>query len=217
MKLSLVFFPTKPEIMGAIYRIKRKGSQGPVDPRGLQIDWTASCDQLIQYLDDPRPVVRDRAVEALVARGDEAVEAIKTAWDELCEQQRRNAVWSLSRIGSEASRVQLRFALGDLDESVIQAATRSVGVSKDGLGVTPLLEILKSESLANRRAAATALGEIGDATAIPCLLSALTLPGDDHLRHASGSSCALEIALWVSSHWRCVPPSAISARRTGEK
>lgn len=175
---------SKPEIMGAIYRVKRKGEDGPADPRGIQIDWTDSCDELLRYLDDARPAVRDQAIETLAARGDEAVAAAKVAWDGLSEQARRNAVWAISRVNSEASRGQLRFALGDLDDSVVHAATRSVGIAKDGLGVTSLFQVLQSSSWPNRRAAASALGEIGDATAVPYLLSALAEPGDDHLRHA---------------------------------
>ena len=47
-----------------------------------------------------------------------------------------------------------------------------------------LWELLRSNSLPNRRVAATALGEIGDATSIPHIFQTLTKPADDHLYHA---------------------------------
>ncbi|MCP4190781.1 MAG: c-type cytochrome [Planctomycetaceae bacterium] len=174
----------KPEIMGAIYRIKRQAANLPADPRGLQIDWKASSNQLLTYLQDPRPVVRDRAIEALATRDQEAIHHLHTAWKELSTQQRRNAVWSLSRMESKTATAQIRLALSDPDHSVAQAAARSVGVLRDKQSVAALCQLLNGESWPLRRSAATALGRIGDASAIPHLLAAIALPGDDHLRHA---------------------------------
>ena len=118
---------SKPEIMGAIYRIRRKGAKVPEDPWGKAINWNADADRLIRLLDDPRPAVRDRAIETLAARGDEAVQVIRDSWEELSERTRRNAVWSMSRVHSELSRGMLRTAINDQDDSVVRAAARSVG------------------------------------------------------------------------------------------
>jgi len=175
---------SKPEIKGAIYRIRKQDAQTPADPRGLKIDWNADAATILPLLDDPRPVVRDRAIECLAARGDEAIQVIQEAWDDLNERTKRNAIWSISRVNTELSRGQCRVALGDIDDSVVRAAARSVGVARDGLGVTSLWTVLQSESLPNRRVAATALGAIGDATSIPHIFAALQQPGDVHLNHA---------------------------------
>ena len=175
---------SKPEIMGAIYRIRKKDAQTPDDPRGLKIDWEGDHADIVALLDDARPAVRDRATENLAARGDAAIEVIQEQWDDLSERAKRNAIWSISRVNSELSRGQCRVSLSDIDDSVVRAAARSVGVARDGLGTTSLWEVLQSDSLPNRRVAASALGAIGDSTSVPHIFDALQKPGDDHLNHA---------------------------------
>ena len=61
----------KPQIRGAIYRIRRKGAPKIQDPRGedLKLD-RLSSPELAQHLDDPRPAVRDRSLELLVDAGE---------------------------------------------------------------------------------------------------------------------------------------------------
>src|SRR5207244_1533083 len=51
----------KPQIKGAIYRIRRKDAPKVKDPRGLKLDWKSPED----WLDDPRFAVRDEAVQRL--------------------------------------------------------------------------------------------------------------------------------------------------------
>ncbi|MCA9053683.1 MAG: c-type cytochrome [Planctomycetaceae bacterium] len=57
----------KPEIAGGIYRIRRTGSHQVDDPRGLVINWpevTADAKRLRELLSDPRPVVREKGIDA---------------------------------------------------------------------------------------------------------------------------------------------------------
>ena len=64
----------KPDVLGAIYRIRKKGPhEAPEmrDPRGLQLAWDAQPELLAGRLDDARPAVRKRALHAL-ARGGSA-------------------------------------------------------------------------------------------------------------------------------------------------
>src|SRR2546425_445825 len=56
----------KPEIKGAIYRIRKIGAAALQDPRGEKLDWQMAPAGLVKLLADRRPVVRDRAVERLV-------------------------------------------------------------------------------------------------------------------------------------------------------
>jgi putative heme-binding domain-containing protein len=78
----------------------------------------------------------------------------------------------------------IRTALADSDPTVQQAAVRSSGVLRDRRAVGQLIELLGSDELPRRRAAATALGQIGDSAAVVPLLAALALGGDVHLQHA---------------------------------
>src|SRR5262249_37757917 len=59
----------KPDILGAIYRIRKMGAAKIDDPRGRKIDWAkAKLEELVKLLDDERPVVRRRAVATLGKR-----------------------------------------------------------------------------------------------------------------------------------------------------
>src|SRR5205085_8296329 len=45
----------KPDVLGAIYRVRRTGAPRPDDPRGLKLPWgTMTADELARLLDDPR-------------------------------------------------------------------------------------------------------------------------------------------------------------------
>ena len=61
----------------------------------------------------------------------------------------------------------------DPDETVRQAAIHSVSLRRDREAVPALVQLLRNPSLQNRRAAAEALGRIGDTSAVPALLKAV--------------------------------------------
>src|SRR5262245_19536807 len=63
----------KPDVTGAIYRVRKTGAHKVDDPRGLKIDWKAKPDELVPLLGDLRPAVRLRAIESLASRGDSVV------------------------------------------------------------------------------------------------------------------------------------------------
>src|SRR5204862_712980 len=99
----------KPDVLGAIYRVRRTGAKPPVDPRGTQIAWSGMTpDKLILLLDDPRPAVQKRAIHELAARGPAAVPAIGRAINDLQVRGRINAVWAATRIDSPAARLAVR-------------------------------------------------------------------------------------------------------------
>ena len=61
----------KPEIKGAVYRIRKTGAPAMKDPRGEKLNLPGMAPAaLAKLLEDRRPVVRDRAVELLVDAGD---------------------------------------------------------------------------------------------------------------------------------------------------
>ena len=149
----------KPNVLGAIYRIRKKGKHKVPDPRGRKLDWTAlSVEQLAPLLSDARPAVRSQAQDLLVARGKKAVPALAKAMKHSSPDVRIRAVWALSRIDDPAARRALRSALKDSDSDVRQAAIHSVSVVRDNESAAPLIDLLKNKSLHNRRAAAEALG-----------------------------------------------------------
>ena len=177
----------KPHIDGAIYRIRRRGAAVVKDARGSLLDWElAPASAIVTRLDDPRPVVRDRARETLVDRGNAAVPALGSALESAPQaQRRRNAVWTLSRIGDPQARAGVRLALDDIDATVRQAAARSAGMLRDAAARSRLETMLQGDAPSVRRTAATALGQIGDERSVPALLQSLRHEtNDDYLVHA---------------------------------
>jgi len=177
----------KPNVRGAIYRISRKGVKRPADARGSKLQWkNATPAQLAGRLDDARHVVRDRAIATLVQQGDKAVPVLgNTLAKSKSVQQRRNIVWTLSRIGTKQAKVPLRTALADKASSVRHAAAHSAGVLKDAKAAKSLRKMLGDDSATLRRTAVTALGAIRDRLAVPLLLEVLARDdNDEFLVHA---------------------------------
>src|SRR5256714_115886 len=57
---------SKPDVLGAIYRIRKKGAAKVNDPRGLKLAWEKlTPDGLADLLDDDQPAVRKRATQNL--------------------------------------------------------------------------------------------------------------------------------------------------------
>jgi putative membrane-bound dehydrogenase-like protein len=199
----------KPDVLGAIYRVRRTGAPRPDDPRGLKLDWkTMSPAGLAGLLADARPVVRRRAVQVLGEKGAAVVPVLaETLRTSRSAQARRNAVWAATRINDTSARAAVRAALVDADETVRQVALHSISLWRDRGAASLLMEGLENStanisgktlptkpsqnvrnafagSPHNQRAAAEALGRIGDKAAVPALLAAAGLPGDRMLEHS---------------------------------
>ncbi len=176
----------KPDVQGAIYRIRKTGMKKIEDARGLKLDWQNTTPaELSQRFDDPRFAVEDRAVSSL-AKNKSAVNALnKVLHKSPSVQARRDAIWALSRLGTDPARSSLRTALNDKDPSVRQSAVYACGMEHDGFAVQPLMKIAVADSEPSiRREAATALGRIKNAIAVPKLLAALRTKNDAFLTHS---------------------------------
>ncbi len=176
----------KPDVLGAIYRIRKTGAKKVADPRGLRLEWnSATPEELATRLDDERTAVRRRAIQQLSRCGEAAAPLLeKIAASGSSPLARRNAVWAATRIEGAAARAVARKALNDSDETVRQAALHSVSVRRDREALPQLLELLKGESQQNRRAAAEALGRLEDRSAVPALLAASAMPADRAVEHS---------------------------------
>jgi putative membrane-bound dehydrogenase-like protein len=176
----------KPDVLGAIYRVRRAGAPRVEDPRGLTLAWPSlTADALAKLLDDPRPAVRWRAVAALAQRGPDAVPTLARIIEAAgSPEARRNAVWAATRIDGAAARTAVREALDDADETVRQVALQSISLRRDLDAGPRLVQLLKNGPQQNRRAAAEALGRIGDKDAVPSLLAAAGSPADRALEHS---------------------------------
>ena len=176
----------RPELKGAIYRVRRADAAQIPDPRGLKLDWTgADAASLIARLDDPRFAVRDRAIDDLARRGKDNLplleKALRThASSRLCQ----NLVWTLTRIEDAEARRVVRLAIKDKNLNVKLAAIHSAGLYRDAKAAPALIGILGGDHPAAQRQAATALGRIRGADAIEPIMDALRMPGDRFREHA---------------------------------
>ena len=176
----------KPDVLGAIYRIRWTNAVPPDDPRGLDLGWkTLPPEGLTALLDDARPAVRRRAVQELAKRGEVSLSALRRSIESSpAIRTRRNAVWAATRIAGPAARETVRGALGDRREPVRQAAAHSVSVWRDRRASPLLRKQLGHGGPALRRAAAEALGRTGDSSDVAALLSAIGVAEDEVLRHS---------------------------------
>src|SRR4029453_1403580 len=176
----------KPDVLGAIYRVRRTGAPDVQDPRGLTLRWnTMSATDLTSLLGEARPAVQNRAVRALGARGPDAVGALNAVGKQSTSADAgRNAVWALTRIDTAQAREAVRLALNDRDETVRHAAIHSAGLVRDAGALPALREALKTGSPAIQRVAAESLGRIGDARAIPDLIALAGSSLDRVLEHS---------------------------------
>ncbi|HVK18692.1 MAG TPA: PVC-type heme-binding CxxCH protein [Fimbriiglobus sp.] len=192
----------KPDIFGAIYRVKRKGAKPADDPRGRKIDWDKlPATDLARLLDDPRPVVRNRAVEALGKTPEEALLVVERVLRESkSSEARRNALWAAARFDLSPARTVhptpgqphallscvnvARAALSDPDESVRGVALHLLSLYRDKGAVPALAKLLENGTPRDRRGAAEALGRIGGKVAVPALLAAHRGVSDRVLQHS---------------------------------
>lgn len=182
----------KPDVLGAIYRVRRNGAPEITDPLGAEIAWArADAAQLTQMLNDPRLFVQRRATAELRKLQDNAVDALSAVVkaNESAEVRRR-AVWTLAGIDTPAATTAIAMALNDKDQTVQQAAVHATGLARNQDAAEQLMAIATTGEPGSARAAAEAIGRLrADKSTIQDLLeltSKLQSTGPD----ASGAPAA---------------------------
>lgn len=182
----------KPNILGGIYRIRKKDAPSLDDARGLKLAWDdATIEELIGRLDDPRQTVRERAIDALAVRGDDAVNPLLNMMSSPPNPEvARNAIWTLARIGTPAAAMGLvltGFSHGSdsRQAAIIAVQTMDVPGPVQSPLVAELYKAIRLDTAPVRREAAVALGRLGRPETVPILLGALeTVQNDRSLEHA---------------------------------
>ena len=188
----------KPDVLGAIYRVRPKGGKKIDDPRGLKLDWKKlTPEDLVRLLGDPRPAVQRRAIRDLAKvdaakvasvlkpvlreleyggtmTDDDAFDESKALQSRKAPQQvRLNAVWTLTRIDSPEARRLVRESLLPPSLVVRQAALNSVSLWRDREAMPQVLRLLRLCTMTNARLSAEVIGRTGDRSAVPHLLDAI--------------------------------------------
>ncbi|MBL8816184.1 MAG: HEAT repeat domain-containing protein [Planctomyces sp.] len=165
----------KPDVMGAIYRIRRRGHQAPADPFGRNIHWEElTADQLADLLADNRLFVQRRAIELLRLRGDDAVGAITAILrTHKSVSVRQQATWVLASLTSEASINAVRIAIRDQSPEVRQTAAHVAGLIRNASIRIDLESLLSDSNPGVARAAAEAVGRIGEPNSFGAISKAI--------------------------------------------
>lgn len=194
----------KPEIAGTIYRLSKQGEpyRAPTYP-----DWNKlTAEQVSHFLSAPEDWLRERAITELAVRGAPAMPELERilAGGKADAIARTNAVWTLARMKFSESTDLIYGALTDPDARVRQAACNAIAVTRTWQTVAAnqpaeraielernatlsgaLAGIVRGDDPAAARAAAAALGRMGEARAIGALTGRLgRSAGDRFLEHA---------------------------------
>ena len=176
----------KPDVLGAIYRVRKKDAPPVEDARGLKIEWAKlPPEEIVTLLADSRPAVRERGIEELARRGGEVVAQLRgaaPAWNE--SEIRERIIWALTRIDSPEARMAVRGALDHANNRVTQAAAMSAGAWRDKAAGKQLIALLQEKNAAVVRAAAEALGRLGKTEGAAAMLLAAARPDDRALEHS---------------------------------
>ncbi len=178
----------KPDIMGAIYRVRRQNMTPHVDPWGLRIDWSALTDaEVVRHLNESRFKVRERALAECSRRGESIIPALQRVVERGEIRDRINALWALTRLagsGTPGATTAMRAGLDDRDVRVRLTSARGLATYPDPESVPRLLQLLASDEPPVRREAAKSLGRLGQSDAVPALLEALDRVADRDEEHA---------------------------------
>jgi putative membrane-bound dehydrogenase-like protein len=176
----------KPNILGAIYRIRRTAAEPIADPRGLKMKWEGEhVEELVARLGDQRPAVRERTIEVLAKMGNAVVpDLMRPESSSASGDAEQGAIWVLTRIGTMEAQEAVREYFDWEFLGISEAAIFSAGQTRDRVAVELLTEKLAAESHSTRRIAATSLGKIGESFAVPKLMEAMDDTNDLLLDHA---------------------------------
>ncbi|HHK40870.1 MAG TPA: hypothetical protein ENJ50_00505, partial [Planctomycetaceae bacterium] len=175
----------KPDILGGIYRISRKGAPLIEDPRGQELAWRhVPVEELLRRLADPRPAVRHRAADQLVSQSQRTEEWLDDNFATRPPAVRLQLVWILTRVGSDNAVTCLRSLLEDDEPEIVTAALKGLSLLRDRGCLEAARKLLQHPDGAVRRNAAELCGRTADRSAIPDLLAALTRTSDRWEQHA---------------------------------
>ena len=176
----------KPDVRGAIYRIRKTDAVTIADPNGIKVDFkTTTANKLVQMLSDERFVVRRKAVDALALKGDAAVEEIlKANVRETKIDARIATVWALCKLGTPKAILALKPSLNDSSQEVRLAALNVVSLHRSNAHQKEIQQLLKGGAPPEQRLSAEIAGRTKDKQAIPLILSVAEKTTDRVLSHA---------------------------------
>jgi putative heme-binding domain-containing protein len=176
---------SKPDVLGAVYRIRRKDAPKINDPRGLKLEYGPH--DLAARLKDARPAVVRRAIaENARIEGPGVVSDLARLWQDgsASVEVKLNVIRALTAVTNSTARVMMGTFLGDKNDTVRAAALQSISLWRDRSFTNLLHRVLADPNPHIQRVAAEALGRVGDRGAVPALLNAEWKKEDRVLEHS---------------------------------
>ena len=205
--------PGRDRERGRIWRVVYRGADGKGEPKSPREDWTtASVGELVEDLGHPNIIVRTKATEQLVERGEPAVTAVKQLFepsgkkpDTATALRQLHGLWVLKRSNVPMDAILSESAIS-MDRGV-RVHTQHVLAEQATYGErgrTLILDGLRDRDPQVRRAAADALGRHAAPENIRPLLDLREqIPADDtHLLHVTRMS--LRDQLLAAGAWEQV-------------
>lgn len=146
----------KPEISGGIYRIRKKAGHTTKDPWGREIAMQEGRpEDLAQWLGDPRPAVRERAIEettrllngaaASETSLEEAIAHLQDHLPVLPKEARVSVLWAIARTGDTHWTPVIETLLNDRHPTIRIVALRVLQSLTSSTGADSLSPILESQ------------------------------------------------------------------------
>lgn len=174
----------KPDVLGAIYRVRPLMRPAMDDPRGLRLAWEdVPTKTLVARLSDPRFAVRNRAVDQLGVERRHDWRKISEEFAQLDDARTRLLlVWAASRAGGDALSL-VKLACTDPEPTIRQASAHVISVHRAVSCGDEVVSLLDDPHAAVRRAAAEAAGRLRLTQAIPAILRQAGHENAGHEKH----------------------------------
>ncbi|MEZ6130847.1 MAG: HEAT repeat domain-containing protein [Planctomycetaceae bacterium] len=165
----------KPDVFGAIYRLKRKDQPKPDDPLGHRLAWNDLTEtELVDLLNDSRTAVRERAVRSLRRRGRSALPALRDGLTHTVPVIRSRVIRVLAGMDLPDARSIIQNA-PIAEVSMRDACLNAISLWRDAEGFDVAAKFVTGDNMRTARLAAEALGRLNDRRATSKLLTALSL------------------------------------------
>jgi putative membrane-bound dehydrogenase-like protein len=204
----------KPDILGGIYRVRKKGNTTVADPFGKQIPWkTLKPTELLEKLVDARTEVRKKAIEAFGSHKDLKIliDAIK---QESPESLKVAALWALHRADSKAGLLAALDTLGSTSLALQRVALHLITLERPTINEAARLQLIaatQSRDWFVRRKALEAIGRWNIKSLDAVASYTLQNPNLDRFLQHAATYALIENQLVVPSGDSGIPPRARSS------
>ena len=181
---------------GGIYRLTRKGQAKP--PQRTKSANDPLVD-LVASLHDDRPwVARQALLQIARSKDSQANELTRLLASQVSNKAaelstRLEYAWALCAIGSDSALASLAQIVASENASLAQVACHAISLHRYKTALPPLELVVANGAIPVRRAAAEAIGRIGNANSIDALMKGIDVDGTDRVLDHSITYALIEI------------------------